>query len=69
MWFKMYFKLFIYYAIVAFEHLQKECKINNTKMTTKKLSETIWLMYYVYDKRKIKEKAENVLNNLELIEL
>lgn len=67
MWFKMYFKIFICYAIVAFDYLQKECKINNTKITPKNLSETIWLMYYVYDRQKIREKAENVLNNLELV--
>lgn len=65
----MCFKLFICYAVVAFEHLQKECKKNKTKITAKKLADTIWLMYYVYNKRKIKEKATNILNNLELTEL
>lgn len=65
----MCFKLFICYAVVAFEHLRKECRINKTKMTAKKLADTIWLMYYVYDKRKIKEMATNILNNLELTEL
>lgn len=62
----MCFKLFICYAVVAFNHLQKECEINNTKMTAKKLSEIIWLMYYTYDKRTIKQKADNIVNNLEL---
>lgn len=65
----MCFKLFIYYAVVAFEHLRKECRITKTKMTAKKLADTIWLMYYVYDKRKIKKMATNILNNLELTEL
>lgn len=65
----MCFKLFIYYAVVAFEHLRKECRVNKSKMTAKKLEDTIWLMYYVYDKEKIREKATNILNNLELTEL
>lgn len=49
----MCFKLFVCYAIVAFNHLQKECKSTHTKMTAKKLSEAIWLMYYIYDKKTI----------------
>ncbi|HJJ05569.1 MAG TPA: hypothetical protein OIM45_07015 [Clostridiaceae bacterium] len=31
----MYFKLSICYAVVTFNHLQKECKTTNTKMTAK----------------------------------
>lgn len=65
----MCFKLFICYAVVAFDYLRNECRRNKTKMTAKKLSDAIWLMYYIYDKRKIKEKATNILNNLELAEL
>lgn len=65
----MCFKLFICYAVVAFDFLRKECKITNKKMTAKKLADTIWLMYYTYDKHKITEKANNVLNNLELKDL
>lgn len=65
----MCFKLFICYAVVAFNHLQSECKITNTKMTAKKLSETIWLMYYIYDKKTITQKANDILNNLELTDL
>ena len=63
----MDFKTFVNYAVVAFNHLREENKIHSKKMTGKQLSETIWLMYYLYNEQQINEKAEKILSSLELI--
>ncbi len=64
----MDFKDFIYYVVLGLKHIQAEKKQANDKnpITAKQLSSATWLMYYVYDLKEAKEKAEKILNNLEL---
>ena len=62
------FKEFINYAILGFEQMKEENKADYSQMNAKKLEGTIWLMEYMYSKDKAKEKAEKILNNLELVQ-
>ena len=47
--------------------MREENKADLTKMTAKKLIETIWLMSYLYDNKQAKDKADKILNSLELV--
>lgn len=60
-------KDFLNYMTIGFEQLKKENKDDMSKMTAKKLMETTWLSIIMYDKNQAKEKAKEILNNLELI--
>ena len=60
-------KDFLNYVVIGFDKLRQENKKDPSKITSKKLLETIWFIILVYDKSKAKEKANEILNNLELI--
>lgn len=60
------FKKFLNYAVLGFNKLREENKNDYSKMTAKKLIETIWLMSFVYDSDVAKQKADKILNSLEL---
>lgn len=64
----MYFKLSICYAVVTFNHLQKECKTTNTKMTAKDYQKQFGLCI-TFTTKTITQKANNILNNLKLKDL
>lgn len=61
------FKNFLNYAALGFDKMREENKTDLSKMTAKKLIETIWLMSYLYDNKQAKEKADKILNSLELV--
>lgn len=61
------FKNFLNYAALGFDKMREENKADLTKMTAKKLIETIWLMSYLYDNKQAKDKADKILNSLELV--
>ena len=61
------FKNFLNYAALGFNKMREENKADLSKMTAKKLIETIWLMSYLYDNKQAKEKADKILNSLELV--
>lgn len=61
------FKNFLNYAALGFDKMREENKADLSKMTAKKLIETIWLMSYLYDNKQAKEKADKILNSLELV--
>ncbi len=61
------FKDFLNYAVLGFSQMRQENKTDYSKMTAKKLVEAIWHMGYMYDKKQAKEKANEILNNLELV--
>lgn len=61
------FKEFLCYAVLGFNQMREENKEDYSKMTAKKLVEAIWLMGYLYDKKQAKEKADKILNSLELV--
>ena len=58
----MNIKKAIEYAQVALKKVQNENKV----VTAKQLGETMWLMYYLYDNDSIHQKANEIINNLEL---
>lgn len=60
-------KEFLDYMTLGFDQMRKENKADPSKMTAKKLVETTWLAIIMYDKAQAKEKAEKILNNLELV--
>lgn len=61
------FKEFICYAVLGFNKMREENKTDYSKMTAKKLVESIWHMAYIYDNKNAKEKANKILNSLELV--
>lgn len=61
------FKNFLNYAALGFDKMREENKADLSKMTAKKLIEIIWLMSYLYDNKQAKEKADKILNSLELV--
>lgn len=60
-------KDFMNYVAIGFNQMRQENKSDYSKMTAKKLVETTWLAIIMYDKAQAKEKAEKILNNLELV--
>ena len=61
------FKEFLNYAVLAFDKMREDNKDDYSKMTAKKLIESIWFIVPMYDKEKAKEKADKIVNSLELV--
>ena len=60
-------KDFMNYMTIGFNQMRQENKPDYSRMTAKKLREATWLAIIMYDKAQAKEKAEKILNNLELV--
>lgn len=64
---KLSFRTFLHYLAIAYNDLRKEYEDLENKITVKKLVETMIFMYCIYDEDVAKEKANEILNNLELV--
>lgn len=58
----------IAYAQVSLKQLQEENKKHNKQLTAKQLGEVMWLSYYRYDEKEVREKAQDITGKLELNE-